>query len=58
MFAKLYLTLGLSMCIGLGAAFAMGWKAPDLGISKGFSGGGSRGGRGWIHTGGGFHYGK
>lgn len=56
MLSKVYLFVGLSLCIGLGIAFATGWKAPDLGITSGSSSGGRAF---FFHGGGGgFHFGK
>lgn len=43
MLKKLYLAVGLFLCFGLGAAYAMGWTAPNLGIADSFSSGGSGG---------------
>lgn len=54
MLKKLYLAAGLSLCIGLGAAYAMNVKAPNLGIADGFSSsGGGRSGGGLFFFGGG-----
>jgi hypothetical protein len=51
MFKKFYLAVGIFLCIGLGTSFALGWKAPNLGIADSFSSGGSGG-----HSRGGFFY--
>ncbi len=32
MYSKLYTVFGIVLCIGLGAAFASGTRAPDLGL--------------------------
>jgi hypothetical protein len=59
MLSKVYLGLGLALCIGLGTAFALGWKAPNLGLFDGSSSGGTgRGGFFFSGGGGGFHFGK
>lgn len=59
MLTKIYQAVGLALCIGLGVAFAMGWKAPDLGFLDGGSGSGTgRGGFFFSGGGGGFHFGK
>lgn len=49
---KAYLVLGLFICTGLGAAFATGMKAPNLGIVDGFqsAGSGTGSGRGYFHS--------
>ena len=54
MLAKIYMGVGIFLCVGLGVAFAMDWKTPDMGWSSGSSGGGrgfffcsSGGGSGW-----------
>jgi len=56
MLTKCYLGVGVFLCLGLGIAFAMDWKAPDLGMT----GGGSGGGRGFFFhsSGGGYGFGK
>lgn len=59
MLTKIYQAVGLALCIGLGTAFAMGWKAPDLGFFDGRSSGGTgRSGFFFSGGGGGFHFGK
>jgi hypothetical protein len=61
MLTKIYQVVGLTLCIGLGTAFALGWKVPDLGLFDGTSSGSSRTGRsGFFFSGGGggFHFGK
>ena len=30
MLAKIYMGVGIFLCVGLGFAFAMDWKAPDI----------------------------
>ena len=40
MLTKIYLGVGAFLCFGLGVAYAMDWKAPDMGMSGGGSGGG------------------
>lgn len=39
MLNKFYTAFGISLCIGLGVAFAAGWHAPDLGLLDGSSSG-------------------
>ncbi len=51
MFKKFYLAVGLFLCFGLGTAYALGWKAPNLGIADSFKSSGSSG-----HSRGGFFY--
>lgn len=61
MLSKIYLSVGLAICVWLGAAFLLGWKAPNLGFFDGSSGGGGTGRGGFFYIGGGgggFHYGK
>ncbi len=62
MLSKIYLGVGLFLCCGLGMAYALDWKAPNLGIVDGFkssgSGGGYHGGRSGFFYGGGFSSGK
>lgn len=59
MLARIYLAIGIVLCIGLGAACAMGWKAPDLGIASGGSGGGHRTGiRSYGYGSSGWSFGK
>ena len=60
MLTKIYQVVGLTLCIGLGTAFALGWKVPDLGMSDGTSSGGGTGRSGFFYSGGGggFHFGK
>lgn len=57
MLKKFYLTVGLFLCFGLGAAYAMGWKAPNLGVADSFKSSGSgssgRSGGGFFFMGGG-----
>lgn len=57
MLAKIYMGVGIFLCIGLGFAYAMDWKSPDI-LPKG--GGGSGGSRGFFFhsSGGGFGFGK
>ena len=43
MLTKIYQVVGLTLCIGLGTAFALGWKVPDLGLFDGSSNGGRTG---------------
>ncbi|MDA0809374.1 MAG: hypothetical protein O2983_08545 [Planctomycetota bacterium] len=61
MLTKIYQVVGLTLCIGLGTAFALGWKAPDLFDGKS-SGGTGRSGFFFSSGGGsgsgGFHFGK
>ena len=52
MFKKFYLAVGIFLCIGLGTAFALDWKAPNLGIADSFSGSGGRSGGGFFYFGG------
>lgn len=59
MLTKIYQVVGLTLCIGLGTAFALGWKAPNLGFFDGTSSGGTgRSGFFFSGGGGGFHFGK
>jgi hypothetical protein len=59
MLSKIYQVVGLTLCIGLGTAFALGWKAPNLGFFDGKSSGGTgRSGFFYSGGGGGFHFGK
>lgn len=58
MLVRFYLAVGLTLCVGLGAAFAMGWKAPDLGFSSGFGGGHRSGVRGYGYGSSGWGFGK
>lgn len=60
MLTKIYQVVGLTLCIGLGTAFALGWKVPDLGLFDGSSGSGRTGRSGFFYSGGGggFHFGK
>ncbi|MBI1311057.1 hypothetical protein GC176_07090 [bacterium] len=62
MLVRFYLAVGLALCVGLGTAFALGWKAPNLGFADGFSSGGnSRGGvgiRGYGYGSSGWSFGK
>ncbi|NQV26788.1 MAG: hypothetical protein HQ518_20745 [Rhodopirellula sp.] len=59
MLTKFYQMVGLALCIGLGTAFAFGWKAPNLGFFDGTSSGGTgRSGFFYSGGGGGFHFGK
>lgn len=51
MLKKLYLGVGLFLCLGLGVAYASGMKAPNLGIADSFKGGSGSG-----RSGGGFFY--
>ena len=44
MLVRFYIAVGILLCIGLGAAFALGWQAPSLGLSGGGSGGTHYGG--------------
>ena len=39
-----YLAFGLFVCLGFGIAAANGWRAPNLGVLEGSSGGRSYGG--------------
>jgi hypothetical protein len=39
-----YLLFGLCVCLGFGVAAAKGWRAPNLGLLDGSSGGRSYGG--------------
>ncbi len=58
MLAKIYMGVGIFLCVGLGFAFAMDWEAPDI-LPKG-SGGSGGGGRGFFFysSGGGSSFGK
>ncbi len=59
MLTKIYQVVGLTLCIGLGTAFALGWKVPELGLFSGSSSGGTgRSGFFYSGGGGGFHFGK
>jgi hypothetical protein len=60
MLTKIYQVVGLTLCIGLGTAFALGWKVPDLGMFDGTSSGSGTGRSGFFFSGGGggFHFGK
>lgn len=60
MLAKIYMGVGIFLCVGLGFAFAMDWKAPDI-LPKGSGGSSSSGGsRGFFFhsSGGGYGFGK
>jgi hypothetical protein len=60
MLSKIFQVVGLTLCIGLGTAFSLGWKAPNLGFFDGKSSGGGTGRSGFFYSGGGggFHFGK
>ncbi len=58
MLVRFYLAVGITLCVGLGAAFAMGWKAPDLGLSGGGSGGHRTGIRSYGYGSSGWGFGK
>ncbi len=59
MLVRFYIAVGITLCIGLGAAFAMGWKAPDLGFASAASGSGHRSGiRGYGYGSSGWSFGK
>lgn len=59
MLSKIYTALGLTLCLGLGVAFAAGWRAPHLGWFDGGSSGSSHssGGRSSYHFSS-WHFGK
>lgn len=59
MLAKIYIGVGIFLCVGLGVAYAMDWKTPDMGSSSGGSHS-SGGGRGFFFfsSGGGGGWGK
>lgn len=58
MLAKIYMGVGIFLCVGLGVAYAMDWKTPDMGSGGGS--GSSGGGRGFFFfsSGGGGGWGK
>ena len=60
MLTEIYQIVGLTLCIGLGTAFALGWKVPNLGMFDGTSNGSRTGRSGFFFSGGGggFHFGK
>jgi hypothetical protein len=60
MLKKSFQIVGLTLCIGLGTAFALGWKVPNLGMFDGTSNGSRTGRSGFFFSGGGggFHFGK
>jgi hypothetical protein len=59
MLAKIYMGVGIFLCVGLGFAFAMDWKAPDI-LPEGRGGSSSGGSRGFFFhsSGGGYGFGK
>ena len=60
MLTEIYQIVGLTLCIGLGTAFALEWKVPDFGMFDGTSNGSRTGRSGFFFSGGGggFHFGK
>lgn len=59
MLVRFYIAVGITLCVGLGAAFALGWKAPDLGFTSGGSGGSHRSGiRSYGYGSSGWSFGK
>jgi hypothetical protein len=59
MLVRFYIAIGITLCVGLGAAFAMGWKAPDLGLASSGSGSGYRAGiRSYGYGASGWSFGK
>lgn len=60
MLAKIYMGVGIALCVGLGFAYAMDFKSPDLGMTGGSGGSSGGGGRGifFFSSGGGSSFGK